>query len=102
MGRGRDWCGAAIKISEIAGDLGLSRRGGKRFIADGRVAWSARLGNLSKSLFGRLLQTRRIAGHGVDLKVDAVAYLSIAPCRHRQRMVDQEDVEAGAVDLIDG
>ena len=44
----------------------------------------------------------RIAGHGVDLDVEAVSPDHPAPCRHGQRMRDQQHRKVASVDAVHG
>src|SRR5690606_5680254 len=55
----------------------------------------------SHALFFRLRKTGRVAGHGVDLDIDLVPFLTLAPCRDRQRVMDEQHIEARALDAVD-
>ena len=54
----------------------------------------------SVALRARFRKTRGVAGHQVDLEVEAVARPACAPCRHRERMGDQEHGEEVALDGV--
>ena len=93
------FCGLAMTVSGVAGDLGRTEVHRKRFI---RSIGLVRRHEARRRL-RRLGEPRGIARHRVDFEVDAVADLACRPRSSRlKRVVDQKHVEAGALDLVDG